>query len=142
MTVAVSDFRTAFPEFADATTFADAQVAMWLGAAYLQLNARRFGASLDLAAMLFVAHNLTLGAREARAAASGGLPGQAVAGPMTAKAVDKVSVSYGAGAAREGAGAWNLTTYGQRLYAMMRAFTGGMTYAPGMRPVFDPMRAW
>ncbi len=127
-------FVTVFPEFAAASTVA---IDYWLSQALLQLNAGMFGANFDLASMLFVAHNIALGQQEAQAAAKGGIPGDAL-GPISSKSVGGVSVSYDAsGIAIPGAGAWNATSYGQRLYKMMQAAScGGVVRA--IRPALGP----
>ncbi|MDB5448417.1 MAG: putative bacteriophage protein [Phenylobacterium sp.] len=135
MTIAYSDFIGRFPEFGNATTFPQANIDPWIADGYAQLSPTRFGGRLDLAVMLFAAHNVVLGAREAASAAAGGIPGE-VKGPVASKSVDKVSVSYTDAASIDGAGAWNLTTYGLRLYKMFRAVGAGPYYVPGPRRVF------
>lgn len=115
-------FLTVFPEWASAS---DTAISYWLSQAPLQLSAGLFGANFDLASMLFVAHNLALGDMEAKVAAKGGTPGDAL-GPITSKSVGGISISYdAAGIAIQGAGAWNATSYGQRLYKMMQAAACG-----------------
>ena len=115
-------FVTVFPEFSSASTPA---ISFWLAQAPLQLNSRMFGANFDLASMLFVAHNLALGLQEEKTASKGGTPGDAL-GPVSSKSVGGVSISYdAAGIAIPGAGAWNATSYGQRLYKMMQAAACG-----------------
>jgi hypothetical protein len=131
MTIAASDFTAVFPEF-DGAAYQVSQIDFWIAQAYNQLNECRFGVTLDLAAMLFVAHNLVLSARDATVTANGGIPGQA-SGPLLSKGVDKVSAGYDTGANQSpGAGMWNATSYGQRLYRMMIA-NGGFIYVPSPR---------
>ncbi|MFG1417179.1 DUF4054 domain-containing protein [Xanthobacter sp. V0B-10] len=126
-------FVAVFPEFASPATFPEAQVAFWLGQAPNQLSARRFGANFELACMLFAAHNLALGAKDAKAAAFGGVGGGA-SGVTSSKTVDKVTVSYDTGATTiAGAGAWNATSYGTRLYKMIQAANTGPYYIPNRR---------
>lgn len=126
-----SDLIAAFPEFSNSTTYPQTQVDFWLPQAYNQLNACRFdAATLDLAAMLFVAHNITLSAQAAQAANSGAIVGKTVA-PQSSKSVGGVSVSYDVGAVTvEGAGPYNATSYGQRLYKLMQAYSAGPLYVP------------
>lgn len=125
MTVTVSSFRTDFPEFASTVTYPDASVAFWLAAAGKLLSVDRWAELLDLGTELFMAHNLALGARDQKAATAGGIGGSS-AGLVASKAVDKVSVSYDTGAASiEGAGAWNLTTYGTRYIQLARLIGAG-----------------
>lgn len=126
-------FVAVFPEFASAANYPEAQVAFWLGQAPNQLSEARFGKSFDLACMLFAAHNLAMGAKDAKAAATGGISGGA-SGVVSSKTVDKVTVSYDTGAVTvAGAGAWNATTYGQRLYKMIQAAHSGPLYVPNRR---------
>lgn len=128
MAVTAASFRVMFPEFTDTTKFPTAQIDAWLAEAPNQLNASRLGRSYDLAVMLFVAHNIVLSARGVASASGSGVPGQAT-GPVTSKTVDKVSVSYDTGATALGrAGAWNATSYGQRLYTLLRACGAGPLY--------------
>lgn len=134
VTITHDQFVAAFPEFGNTTIYPTAQFDFWSSQAYLQLNAGRFGASLDLGAMLFVAHNIVLSAQATKSAASGGGAVAGTSGLVAAKAVDKVSVSYdNATATTAGAGLWNATVYGQRLYAMMRAFGVGPLYVANRR---------
>lgn len=128
MAVTYNSFVAVFTEFSDAAAYPQTTVEFWIGQAAFQLNANRLRNSYDLAVMLFTAHNLVLGKRDTRAAAGGGTPGQ-VSGPQSSKAVDKVSVSYDTGAVTyPGAGEWNATSYGQRLYRLMRAAGAGPVY--------------
>ena len=128
-------FIAVFPEFTGTAT--NTAIDYWLSQAGLQLNQRLFGDNFDLASMLFTAHNLALGMQEAKVAAKGGIPGDAL-GPISSKSVGGVSISYDAGGiAIPGAGAWNATSYGQRLYKMMQAAAcGGVmrAYRPGLGP--------
>lgn len=125
MTVTPASFRGDFPEFADTTKFPDASIAFWLNVAGLQLNATRWGTMLDYGTELFVAHNVTLQARNAKVAATGGIAGQ-VTGPVASESVGPVSVGYDTGAATiDGGGAWNLTTYGILLLQMAEMIGAG-----------------
>ena len=112
--IAAPDFLAAFPEFSNGSTFPIDGVTIWIAQGYVQLNAARFGAALDLAVMLFAAHNLVLGAEGAAAAAViGGIPGQA-SGPLASKAVGPVSASFDtASVAAPGAGIYGQTQYGK-----------------------------
>ncbi|MGI4851703.1 MAG: DUF4054 domain-containing protein [Janthinobacterium lividum] len=130
--VTYASFVLAFPEFGNTTLYPAAQIEFWLSLAYSQLNAFRFGTQLPLAVMLFIAHNIVLSARETQAGTSGQIVGS-VQGPMSSKSVGPLSVSYAGTTGIEGGGAWNYTSYGQRLYTMMRAFAAGPKYVPGPR---------
>ncbi|MFG1399838.1 DUF4054 domain-containing protein [Roseixanthobacter pseudopolyaromaticivorans] len=127
MTVTSASFYQAFPEFADVEKYPVATVDMWVAAARSLLSAERWGDLLDLGTGLFVAHNLALSRLATAAAASGAAPGGAT-GIVASKAVDKVSVSYDTSSASlEGAGAWNLTTYGVRYRQLaLMIGTGGL----------------
>ena len=131
MTVAVTDFTSAFPEFNDFTKYPPGQISFWLGQAYSTLNAHRFGTNLDLAAMLYTAHNIVLSARAAATAASSGIVGEAT-GPTASKSVGPVSIGYDVGAAAiAGAGIYNSTSYGQRFIKICHIVGAGGLYIPG-----------
>lgn len=117
--------RAAFPEFASATDYPDAQVQVWIDLAGNMLNADRWDALLDMGTMLFTAHYLTIGLQDQKSAAAGGATGK-VTGPQTAKAVDKVSASYDTAATTyQDAGFWNMTSYGVRFWQMLRMVGAG-----------------
>lgn len=125
MTVTVSSFRADFPAFTDTAVYPDAAVTFWLGLASKSLSPDKWGDLLDYGTELFIAHNLVLEAQANKAAAIGGVPGLA-SGLTSSKAVDKVSVSYDTtSAAIDGAGNWNLTTYGQRYIQLARLVGAG-----------------
>lgn len=132
MTVTVVSFRDMFPEFASATVYPDAMVDMWITAAGGLLSAERWGSLLDLGTSLFVAHNITIGAANARAGSRGATPG-ASSGVVSSKSIDKVSVAYDTGATTiADAGAWNLTSYGVRYLQLARMVgAGGLQVSPG-----------
>lgn len=126
----VPTFRIVFPEFAE--TASDDQVAYWFTQA--TFNPARLGTSFDLAVMLFAAHNIVLGMQTAAAASKGGTPGATVA-PLTSKAAGGLSASYDVNVATtEGAGIYNATSYGQRLWKLIeQAAMGGLYAAPPPR---------
>lgn len=131
--ITVVQFRTNFPEFAyKRGQFPDSSITFWLAVGYLRLNARRWVSLLDLGVQLYVAHNIVLEKQAADAAKRGGSPGQST-GPVNSKSVDKVSVGYDTAAAiLEGAGNYNLTTYGTRFYELMlMAGAGPVQIGPG-----------
>lgn len=113
--------------FANTTTFPDGDVTFWLDIAAKSLRETVWTSDfLNLATALFVAHYLSLDAQAARGAA-GGVPGVG-GGVVSSKTVGSVSVSYDVGAAMDPrAKHWNLTSYGVRLWAMIRmAGMGGV----------------
>ena len=138
----IATFRTDYPEFASASTYTDAVVQYWLNFAYSMLSATRWGKQLDIAAELYVAHNLALEARAQREAANGAIPGSSVA-VLSNKSVDKVSAGYDVGSSTEAKGGhWNLTIYGTRLYRMMKMFGAGpITIGGGFAPPLSGL-AW
>lgn len=135
MTVTVSKFRTDFSEFSDTTAYPDQDVNFWLLVAVGDpaatppvnglLNERRLRSQYDLVTELFLAHNLSLEAKAKAEASNGAAPG-VTTGPVSAKSVDKVSVSYDTGGGLElDAGHWNLTIYGTRFIRLVRLFGMG-----------------
>ena len=133
MIVDQPSFVAAFPEFANTTLYPVAQFAFWEAEAERELPAIRLGSSLPVAIMLFVAHNVSLSAQAARTAASGGIAG-GVDGPVSSKSVGSVSKSYDLGSsASTGAGEFNLTGYGRRLYRLLKAAGAGPVYFPPPR---------
>jgi hypothetical protein len=128
MTILAAQFRIDYPEFADITVYPDSAVTFSLTFAYSMLNAAVWGSQLDIAAELYAAHNLAIEKRAQLEAANGEVPGTTT-GPINSKSVDKVSVGFDVGSAvNEGAGHWNLTIYGTRLYRLIRMF--------GVGPIF------
>lgn len=125
VTVTAQSFRSVFPEFSNVAIYPDEGVAYWIGIAYRMLPEDRWADMLDHGVMLYTAHNLALGAANNRSASGAGIPGQSV-GVLSSKTVDKVSASYDTGAGTiEGAGDWNLTTYGIRFRRLGRMFGAG-----------------
>lgn len=125
----VATFRALFPEFVTSTD--DATVTAWFGQA--TFNTWRLGTNYDMAVYLFTAHSITLGLQAAAAAAKG-IPG-APSAPITSKAAGGLSVSYDpALTASEGAGIYNATVYGQRLWKLLeQSGLGGFYTAPPPR---------
>lgn len=114
MTVSVSQFRTDFPEFADAAVYPDPAFAFWYAIALKFVSATRWASLQDLGSELYVAHQLVLEAR-AKAEGDNGVPPGGQVGPLASKSVDKASSSYDTSSGIEvGAGHWNLTIYGTR----------------------------
>lgn len=120
-------FRQDFPEFSDTTRYPDSLVTLWLTVGSSLVNECRWGELTNIGIELVTAHHLAIAARDQQAAAGGGIPGQS-SGPMSSKAVDKVSASYDTGAASiADAGFWNLTSYGTRFLGLARLMgAGGM----------------
>lgn len=129
MAVTPASFRAVFTEFTDATKYPDPAVQFWLDQAGVTLPQSIPLGQIDLATMLYMAHNLTLGILSA--SGSGGAGSFA---PVSSKSVGPVSKSMDTSAVTSsGAGIWNGTAYGQRLYAMLRGFVTGGFYRPSVR---------
>jgi hypothetical protein len=125
MTITAAQLRQDFPEFASAETYPDPAIAFWLNVAVITLPADRWDTLLPVGTELFVAHHLVLAAQAADDVAIGATPGD-VTGPVTSKAVDKVSVSYDVGnVSLENGGFWNLSTYGIRFLQLARMIGAG-----------------
>lgn len=121
----VARFRADFPQFADPARYPDPQVSYWLELGLLMLRVQRWGEALDYGLALFAAHNLALWRQDINAAEKGGIPGLNT-GAQTAKAVDKVSVSYDQNTGLvEAAGHWNLTIYGKQFIQLARMMGAG-----------------
>lgn len=135
-------FRVDFPEFADQTLYPDSAVNFWLSMAKQMINVCRWGGSAldvwpnplpvdpappvpdrtlyDLGCELFVAFNLAIERNMQNQATAGGVPGQ-VTGPVSAKSVDKVSVSYDVAAGLNPEdGMWNMNAYGVRFVYLLK----------------------
>lgn len=121
----VSTFRAGFPEFNNGTKFPDSLINFWLTVGTKLLNCDRWGDLLEQGLSLYIAHNITLAAQAQKDASVGGAPG-ASKGPTSAKAVDKVSISYDTQASiEESAGYYNLTTYGTQFIRLARLMGAG-----------------
>lgn len=119
MTVTTASFRGDFPEFADTTIYSDAQVSLWLNFANLSLQSAqdRWADFLDIGTELLMAHNIAISAK----AGAG-----KVGGPIASKSVGGVSASYDTSAVTiEGAGQYNMTSYGVRFLQMARMIGAG-----------------
>lgn len=125
MTISPQQFRVDYNEFNSSVTYPNSALSFWLDIAYRQLNADRWGTSIDIGAELFVAHHLSIEARAQAESQAGGIPGGQV-GPINSKSVDKVSIGYDTGAGiQPDAGHWNLTVYGTRFIRMARMMGAG-----------------
>lgn len=135
-------FRTQFPEFANTTTFPTSQIDFWSGIGEKLLRPEIWLDLYNQGLSLFTAHHLSIAAQNAKAAASGGVPG-ATTGMVASKAVDKVSISYTASEiAYKGAGFWNLTTYGLQFWNLVRMFGAGGIQVTGGPPLENNFPIW
>lgn len=141
--ISAAQFIAAFPEFNSSPT---TSISFWLAQAYSQLDGYRLGVQTDYAAMLFAAHNISLGNQAAMAGAASGQAIGGIAAPIQSKTVGPVSAAYDTTVVSiEGAGQWNATSYGQRLYPLLRGASLGGTYVGAPRkcewpPTFRPWR--
>lgn len=123
--VTPAQFRVDFPEFQDTTKYTQGTVQYWLVIATLLMNAERWANLLTLAIELFTAHNMVLESMAQSTAAIGGWPGIS-RGAISGESAGQVNVSYdSAPTLEEGAGNFNLTIYGTRLYQLMQMFGAG-----------------
>lgn len=118
--VTPQQFLEDFPEFGyKQGQYPVGRIQFWLNLAYLRLPACVWNELLNAGVELYVAHNLVLEKQASDAGKKGGSPGQAT-GPINSKSVDKVSVGYDtASASIDGAGNYNLTTFGTRFYELV-----------------------
>lgn len=117
--ITVAQFRTTFPEFAATARYPDAQVQFWLTLGYKRCRPTPWADLLDEGVQFYTAHNLVLERQAQDSAARGAVPGIAT-GVINSKSVDKVSLGYDTQAASvEGAGNYNLTTYGTRFMELV-----------------------
>jgi hypothetical protein len=126
-------FLGLFPEFSNIALYPVPMVEAWIVPAVEQMNSSRFGSQYNLAVALFIAHNVVLEARELKASQNGKTVVGEAYGPVASKSIDKLSVSYGTTASIDGAGAYNLTSYGQRLYKLIQSFSSGPFYVGAPR---------
>ena len=134
MTITVDQFRTNFPEFTDAKAYTDEGIQFWFDVAALFMNASRWAAAFDVGVQLYTAHQLSLQYNAAYLAAAKQSPG-GVIGAQTSASIDKVSWARDASAAMiEGAGAYNLSSYGIRWYQMSRLMGAGAVYVGAPSP--------
>lgn len=125
MTVTPDSFRVDFPEFADNVAYPDSGITFWLTVAGKLLNTLRWQDMLDTATELFVAHQLVLERQAQKSAAKGAVPG-VTTGAISSKTVGPVTQAYDTSAGiDEGAGHWNLSTYGIRLIQLCSLFGAG-----------------
>jgi len=136
-------FRGVFPEFASTAFYPTPVVEFWHEFATGMLPECRWGKQWQMAVALYVAHNLVLERRAVMEAKNGGVPGQSV-GILSSKSVDKVSAGYDTSTGtQQGAGYWNLSTYGTRLYRLILLFGAGpiQVSGPNLAPPYSGL-AW
>lgn len=129
-----NDFRTAFPEFTDPMCYPDGQITFWAGLGEKLHNQCRWGNLLDYGIQLFIAHNLAMDFNNKKASKLKQAPGQ-ITGAVTSGSVDKVSYSRDVSSVmNDGAGHWNLTTYGLRWRQLSQMVGAGPVQLPMGEP--------
>lgn len=137
--ISYADFLAGFSEFSNVADYPQTSFVFWQQMAYADLNPIRLKTDLDLAAALYIAHNLVLGKRATGAAANSSPVGEA-SGPVSSKSVGPVSRSFDTGAvAMKMAGPYNLTSYGQRLFQILRGASAGGAYPRPPQRYFGPL---
>lgn len=110
-----STFKVRFPEFVSEE---DARIQLFLDDAELILNSTYWGDKLDLGTAYFTAHSLAVANRMAEGGSAG------TTGPVSARAVDGVSVTYGSSApvaGSQGEAYYLSTSYGQKYLALVKS---------------------
>lgn len=116
-------FRTLFREFSNTTKYPTAAVSSWYSVSLSLLKEDAFN-DAEYARALFVAHNLALQDQAIAATTTGGAPGYND-GAVSSKSIGSASVSYDTGSSvYQDAGWYNQTSYGRRLYGMIRLCAG------------------
>lgn len=130
--VTLQQLQAAFPANEAFQTLQQETFDFWVAEAYSRLNADRLGTQLDFAALLFVAHSVTMDAKS---------PGGSVVAPLSSKSVGGASGSYDLGAVTfNDAGEFNATVYGQRLWPILRGAAMGGLYIPPPMPLPSAFR--
>lgn len=120
-----STFRQTMPMFADADQFPSAQFNLYLKLGMKLLPESRWDDLLDDGLTFYVAHYLTLYARDMAFVDVGGFGGKVI-GNETSKSVDGVSKSMDVSSVLNAdAGHWNQTTYGIQFYQLMMMVGAG-----------------
>jgi hypothetical protein len=131
----VSKFRQDLPEFRDSSKYPDSAIQFNLNLGAAVLRPEVWGTLLPFGIELYTAHNLVLDAIAAKAGATG-IPGVGSGGLVSSKSVGAASISYDTSAGTEaGAGAYNLTTYGRRLWRYILMAGAAPTQINGCDPV-------
>lgn len=121
-----AQFRADFPEFTDTITYPNAVVTFWIGIAELLVaNACRWSTLQPFGQELFVAHNVVLQTAGLADVSVGNEP-QKSTGAISARSVDKTSVSYDTANTLElDGGHWNLTNYGKQFLRLAKMVGAG-----------------
>jgi Protein of unknown function (DUF4054) len=115
-----AQFRLDFPAFRSPRDYPDETIEFWVAVVTNQmtLDPNRWAENLLLGQELFVAHMLTL-ERNNQLVTARGRAAMATGGAVS-RSVGGVNVAYDlSGAYSDGAGFWNLSSYGQRFWYML-----------------------
>ncbi len=119
-------FRNAFPEFKSTEVYPTSMITFWAAIAEAQVRQCVWKTQWTAGVNLYVAHEITLAAQNAKQANFGGAPGT-FGGPANSKTVGGASVGYDSSATSEkDAGYWNLTNYGKQFIRLARIFGAGV----------------
>ena len=117
--VTIAQFRTDFAEFGDSAAYPDARVQIYLALAQSRLDPVRWSDLWTYGVELYTAHSLAL-AKMRATTVPGSAPG-VTTGVKTSSSVGGVSKSVDISSVTiEGAGTYNLTSYGSEYYQLMR----------------------
>lgn len=120
-----STFRQTLPAFADEFLYPSAQFNFYLKLGVKLLPESRWDDLLDTGLTFYIAHYLTLYARDMAQVDVGGTAGKVI-GNETSKSVDGVSKSVDiSGVINTDAGHWNQTTFGVQFYQLMQLVGAG-----------------
>jgi hypothetical protein len=120
-----AQFRTDFPQFENEARYTNTAIQFRLSLSDNLLDENLLDNMFPYLVELFVAHYMTLQAKDMQSAALGGASG-ATNGVAASKSVDKVSVSYDNSATlNPDAGFWNFTRYGAEFYQIILMFGAG-----------------
>jgi hypothetical protein len=121
----IETFRTDFPEFADDLKWSDSVIKFWSDFGERMVLEKRWCSEKPIGVQLFTAHHIVLAKSNEQSSTNGALPGQ-INGPAASKTVGSASISYDTNSSlEEGAGHWNLTTYGKQFIHLARMFGAG-----------------
>ena len=145
MSITLAYFRATVPAFADPQDYTDAEIIPLLAMSDTSMPIDRWGEFRDYGQAMFVAHFLSMDARNKRTAEAGGLPGAVGGGLVSSKGVGGASMSYDLGSATESdAGHWNTSSYGTIWYrfAMMVGMSGLQLGGPDINRGYTFGQAW
>ncbi len=121
----ISEFRKEFPEFNDTTVYPNTMVTFWSTIAEKMVLESVWTTMWQAGVKLYVAHEITLAAQNAKTASFGGAP-VGSGGVANSKTVGSTTVGYDSqNTSEKDAGWWNLTNYGKQFIRLARIFGAG-----------------